>query len=144
MRNTIFVFLLSFSLISCAGNSAPVLVANVGDKFSVSIEQIQIDTHDLQVANILPVNLAIKVQENLLKANNEIAKLPPILKILDQAPNADKIQEAILILQNANGFLTAAGVGLPDNVSVSKLIQAIQLTQNLIITTAAQIAQVKK
>lgn len=135
---------LTLPLSACAGRSAPVVVGETGLRLAQSIGEIQRAVSGLQQAGAITVQQAITAQETLLKANDEVAKVPPILRALDAGTATPaSIPAAIQSLESVVTTLSALGVGWADHPAIPRVIALIRATHQLVLTTAVELGRVQ-
>lgn len=113
MRRIAGLLALAFLLnIGCAGNAAPVVVAQATLGLAETVGQLQESMVKLHQAGVVDARSALKVQQKLLVVNKQIEKIIPYLEAVDRlqksgvkptAREIDKlISDVFSILQELN------------------------------------------
>lgn len=133
----------------CAGvRRAPVLVAQSGLATANIIGELQTVTRKLTDAKVVTPQVAIVIQENLLRANDQLKPLPDILRTIDRLiaagdSAAGPIDQAIAILTVVGQDLSVTIAGVPVGETAAPLIALIRQAQQTIQTTLIEIAKLR-
>ena len=134
---------------ACAGNKAPIFVAQSGLAVAQSIGAIQDSVKKLTDAKVLTPEQALPVQERLLKLNDRVKPLPDLLRTIDNLQQAgssttDQVDRAIALLKVVGQDLSVTIGGVPVAQTTQPLIDLILAAQETVMTTLAEVARVRE
>lgn len=130
---------------SGCGQKLPPLLAITTENVADSIMAISRGVGDAMRAQAITPEQAIAVQEELLRRNQQLSIVPPLLRAIDagQHVTGDDIDRAIGVLQSVSAFLPGIGIGWSDRPEVHKLVQVVRESQRVLTTTLVELAKVK-
>jgi len=134
---------------ACAGNRAPQLVGESGLAIAQSIGQLQTMVKQLTDAKVITTDVALRSQEVLLRANDRVKQLPPLLRTIDKlqqanASAATPVEQAIAILQIVGQDISVVIAGVPIGDATAKLIDLVRASQLVVQTTLEQVSRLRE
>lgn len=152
IRRFLVSFLVALTFSGCAVTTAThkpaVLVGQSGLAITQSIGAIQTSVKQLTDANVIPPNVALGIQTQLLAINTKLAPLPDLLRAIDAleaAGNSEgtSVEQALAILKVVGQDLSIVVSGVPAAAAASSMIDLVRAAQATIQTTMIEVAKLK-
>ena len=148
MRRLCLALVLAVSLSSCAGNPAPILVANSAVAVADSVAAISNAGKQLQQAAVLSVPINTALQQQLLAINTRMQPLPDLLRTIDRLQQAgsmsvSEVEKAIAILQIVGQDISVTIGGVPMSDATKVLIDLVRAAQKTVQTVLIEVAKIR-
>lgn len=140
---------LALALPACAARSVPVLVAQSALGTAQAVGQLQVAAEQLHRAGSLTTPQALAVQTQLLRVNQRLGALVPMLQAIDRVQQAgapvsvtevDAILGAVIAISEDLSLVVA---GVPVAETTRSLLELVRAAQSAVATTLVEIARLR-
>lgn len=148
-RRLVLAVALALALPACAARSVPVLVAQSALGTAQAVGQLQVAAEQLHRAGALTTPQALAVQQQLLRANQKLDALVPMLKAIDRVQQAgapvgvsevDAILSAVIAVSQDLSLVVA---GVPVAETTRSLLELVRTAQQAVATTLVEVARLR-
>lgn len=135
--------------VGCAARSVPVLVAQSALGTAQAVGQLQVAAEQLHRAGSLSTAQALAVQQQLLRVNQKLDALVPLLKAIDRVQQAgapvgvsevDAILQAVIAVSQDLSLVVA---GVPVAETTRSLLELVRAAQQAVATTLVEVARLR-
>lgn len=153
MKIRAFTLLVALALASatvtgCAGNKAPVLVAQSAVAMADVIGQVSAAGKTLTDASVLTPAINLGLQKTLLEINEKMKPLPDLLRTVDRlqtagSASATETDRAIAILTVIGQDVSVVIGGVPVSDATKVLIDLVRAAQKTVSTVLVEVSKIR-
>lgn len=135
--------------VGCAGNAAPVVVAQATLGLAETVGQLQESMVKLHQAGVVDARSALKVQQKLLTVNKQIERIVPYLEAIDRLqksnvkPSAGEIDKLISDVFSILQDLNVVNGEVPVSESTKPFLDLYRSLQTTLTTTMIELGRLR-